>query len=109
MYTAVPAICGTPERRRASGGIACVSAGLHDLLPSERESLLTTSISPSLRCFDCFPLILGTRGLSRVALVPRFIDMLEDKYIGIVLAFSGSVAIGTSFIITKKVRKAKED
>ena len=32
--------------------------------------------------------------------------MLEDKYIGIALAFSGSVAIGTSFIITKKVRGA---
>ncbi|KIP01840.1 hypothetical protein PHLGIDRAFT_80017 [Phlebiopsis gigantea 11061_1 CR5-6] len=28
--------------------------------------------------------------------------MLEDKYIGIALAFSGSIAIGTSFIITKK-------
>lgn len=27
---------------------------------------------------------------------------LEDKYIGLVLAFSGSLAIGTSFIITKK-------
>ena len=28
---------------------------------------------------------------------------LDDKYIGLVLAFSGSLAIGTSFIITKKV------
>ncbi|KAI6021686.1 magnesium transporter NIPA-domain-containing protein [Pisolithus microcarpus] len=28
--------------------------------------------------------------------------MLEDKYIGLVLAISGSFAIGTSFIITKK-------
>jgi hypothetical protein len=29
--------------------------------------------------------------------------MVEDKYIGLALAVSGSVAIGTSFIITKKV------
>ena len=29
---------------------------------------------------------------------------MEDKYIGLALAVSGSVAIGTSFIITKKVR-----
>ena len=28
---------------------------------------------------------------------------LDDKYIGLILAFSGSLAIGTSFIITKKV------
>ena len=30
--------------------------------------------------------------------------MVDDKYIGLALALSGSVAIGTSFIITKKVR-----
>ena len=30
--------------------------------------------------------------------------MVDDKYIGLALAVSGSVAIGTSFIITKKVR-----
>ena len=29
--------------------------------------------------------------------------MVEDKYIGLVLAMSSSLAIGTSFIITKKV------
>jgi hypothetical protein len=29
--------------------------------------------------------------------------MVEDKYIGLVLAVSGSLAIGTSFIITKMV------
>lgn len=29
--------------------------------------------------------------------------MLDDKYIGLLLAVSGSIAIGTSFIITKKV------
>jgi len=29
--------------------------------------------------------------------------MVEDKYIGLALAVSSSVAIGTSFIITKKV------
>jgi hypothetical protein len=29
--------------------------------------------------------------------------MLEDKYIGLALAVSSSLAIGTSFIITKKV------
>lgn len=29
---------------------------------------------------------------------------MEDKYIGLLLAVSSSVAIGTSFIITKKVR-----
>ena len=29
--------------------------------------------------------------------------MLEDKYIGLALAVSGTVAIGSSFIITKKV------
>ena len=29
--------------------------------------------------------------------------MVDDKYIGLVLSLSGSVAIGTSFIITKKV------
>ena len=29
--------------------------------------------------------------------------MLEDKYIGLSLAVSGSLAIGTSFIITKEV------
>lgn len=28
---------------------------------------------------------------------------MEDKYIGLLLAVSGSVAIGTSFIVTKKV------
>lgn len=31
--------------------------------------------------------------------------MVEDKYIGLVVAISGSLAIGTSFIITKKVGK----
>ena len=30
--------------------------------------------------------------------------MIEDKYIGLALAVSSSLAIGTSFIITKKVR-----
>jgi hypothetical protein len=30
--------------------------------------------------------------------------MVEDKYIGLALAVSSSLAIGTSFIITKKVR-----
>lgn len=29
--------------------------------------------------------------------------MVDDKYIGLALAVSGSLAIGTSFIITKKV------
>jgi hypothetical protein len=29
--------------------------------------------------------------------------MVDEKYIGLALAVSGSVAIGTSFIITKKV------
>ncbi len=29
--------------------------------------------------------------------------MIEDKYIGLALAVSSSLAIGTSFIITKKV------
>lgn len=29
--------------------------------------------------------------------------MVDDKYIGLALAVSGSIAIGTSFIITKKV------
>jgi hypothetical protein len=29
--------------------------------------------------------------------------MVEDKYIGLALAVSSSLAIGTSFIITKKV------
>ena len=28
---------------------------------------------------------------------------MEDKYIGIILAMSGTLAIGTSFIITKMV------
>lgn len=30
------------------------------------------------------------------------VDMVEDKYIGLGLAISSSLAIGTSFIITKK-------
>lgn len=30
--------------------------------------------------------------------------MVEDKYVGLALAVSGTVAIGSSFIITKKVR-----
>lgn len=30
---------------------------------------------------------------------------MEDKYIGIILAMAGTLAIGTSFIITKKVRR----
>jgi hypothetical protein len=34
--------------------------------------------------------------------------MIEDKYIGLALAVSGSVAIGTSFIITKKVPSLTE-
>lgn len=29
--------------------------------------------------------------------------MVDDKYIGLALAVSSSIAIGTSFIITKKV------
>ena len=29
--------------------------------------------------------------------------MVEDKYVGLALAVSGTVAIGSSFIITKKV------
>jgi hypothetical protein len=32
--------------------------------------------------------------------------MVEDKYIGLALAVSGTVAIGSSFIITKKVHAA---
>ncbi len=31
--------------------------------------------------------------------------MLEDKYIGLIIALSGSVGIGSSFILTKKVRR----
>ena len=42
------------------------------------------------------------------ALPPGYGDfltvMVEDKYIGLTLAVSGNLAIGTSFIITKKVR-----
>jgi hypothetical protein len=30
--------------------------------------------------------------------------MVEDRYVGLALAVSGTVAIGSSFIITKKVR-----
>lgn len=30
--------------------------------------------------------------------------MVDDKYVGLALAVSGTVAIGSSFIITKKVR-----
>ena len=30
--------------------------------------------------------------------------MVEDKYVGLALAVSGTVAIGSNFIITKKVR-----
>jgi hypothetical protein len=33
--------------------------------------------------------------------------MVHDKYIGLALAVSGSLAIGTSFIITKKVQPAR--
>jgi len=32
--------------------------------------------------------------------------MLEDKYIGLILALSSTVAIGSSFIITKMVHSA---
>ena len=32
--------------------------------------------------------------------------MVEDKYVGLALAVSGTVAIGSSFIITKKVHAA---
>jgi hypothetical protein len=32
----------------------------------------------------------------------------NDKYIGLALAISSSVAIGTSFIITKKVTNARD-
>lgn len=32
--------------------------------------------------------------------------MVDDKYIGLSLAVSSSLAIGTSFIITKKVGRA---
>ena len=31
--------------------------------------------------------------------------MVEDKYIGLALAVSSSIAIGTSFIITKKASR----
>ena len=31
--------------------------------------------------------------------------MIEDKYIGIIIAITGSVGIGSSFIFTKKVRQ----
>ena len=30
--------------------------------------------------------------------------MIDDKYIGLIIALSGSVCIGSSFIFTKKVR-----
>jgi hypothetical protein len=33
-----------------------------------------------------------------------FTDMVEDRYIGLALAFASSFAIGASIIITKKVR-----
>lgn len=35
--------------------------------------------------------------------------MVEDKYIGLALAVSSSLAIGTSFIITKKVQNLHKD
>jgi hypothetical protein len=35
---------------------------------------------------------------------PASFFMVEDKYVGLALAVSGTVAIGSSFIITKKVR-----
>jgi hypothetical protein len=31
--------------------------------------------------------------------------MLDDKYIGLALAISGTFAIGSSFIVTKKARE----
>lgn len=36
-------------------------------------------------------------------LIPITIEGQRDKYIGLVLAVCSSLAIGTSFIITKKV------
>ena len=33
--------------------------------------------------------------------------MVEDKYIGLTLAISSSLAIGTSFILTKKVSSVR--
>jgi hypothetical protein len=38
--------------------------------------------------------------------VVQTFSMVEDKYIGLALAVSSSLAIGTSFIITKKVSLA---
>jgi hypothetical protein len=35
---------------------------------------------------------------------PALFFMVEEKYVGLALAVSGTVAIGSSFIITKKVR-----
>lgn len=37
---------------------------------------------------------------------PTLFFMVEDKYVGLALAVSGTVAIGSSFIITKKVHAA---
>ncbi len=41
---------------------------------------------------------------TRESLARVYQCVVEDKYIGLALAMLGSLAIGTSFIITKKVR-----
>lgn len=54
-----------------------------------------TTISAKSRCW---PVDFSPRPLASLK------TMVNDKYIGLALAVSSSLAIGTSFIITKKVR-----
>jgi hypothetical protein len=62
----------------------------------DQRTRATPQPNPPLSRFDY-----KRRPVSRTGVASS--EMVEDKYIGLALAVSGSVAIGTSFIITKKV------
>ena len=99
-----------PQKGGFSHNAYC--ARCHDAAPpgfpthSTSNSLLTACLRLlllSLRFHIAFCIIQVTVRRVGAAYVSLASGMLEDKYIGLVLAFSGSLAIGTSFIITKKV------
>lgn len=77
----------TFSRRQGSLERACSASFASQLLPHKRVSMESPSLSAALDA-----------SAEVVASAP------QTRYIGLALAISSSVLIGTSFIITKKVR-----
>jgi hypothetical protein len=78
-----------------TGSVANVSASRTAGLHSHHHHIISPVSRPATASYP---------DLSPSPSPPASFFMVDDKYVGLALAVSGTVAIGSSFIITKKVR-----